>query len=170
MPIERFLKSRSLGGNRVILSVIRLYARLMKSPKPNYRWRISIAFSVVFALIGFGIGWSIDTKHPDNRLADILIPTSIFLTAGLLIGYVTSGILYKRFSWFDATAILALPPTCFFGFVFAKSGNWTVGRFLGYVALGFMAFLVWRLLQVSHLHRQTNTKQTSHSGFTEIDD
>jgi len=148
---------------------MRLDARLMNYSKPHNRWHITFAFTVVFALIGFGIGWSIDTKHLDDRLADILIPTFIFLTAGLLVGYVTSLILYKRFNWFDATASFAIPPICFFGFVFAKSGNWTTGRFLGYVALSLVAFLVWRFLQTSHLHIQSDMKRTSKNGVTKID-
>ena len=36
----------------------------------NYRWHITIGCAVVFALVGLGIGWSIDTKHPDDRIAD----------------------------------------------------------------------------------------------------
>lgn len=140
-----------------------------KNPIPNYRWHITIVFAIVFAMIGFGIGWSIDTQHPDDRLADILIPTFVFLTAGLLIGYVASLVLYKRFNWFDALVSFAIPPLCFFGFLLAKSGDWTTGRMLGYVALGLVAFLVWRFWQTSRQHVQSDLKRSAKTRVTRID-
>ena len=117
----------------------------------NYRWQITIGCAVVSALIGLGIGWSIDTKHPDDRIADLMIPTLIFLTAGLLVGYVTSLVIYKRFTLLDALAALSVPPLCFFGFLSAKSGNWTTGQMLGYTALAIVAFLVFRFWKTSEL-------------------
>ena len=142
---------------------------LKKTPNPKYRWHITIVSAIMFAMIGFGIGWSIDTKHPDDRLADILIPTLIFLTAGLLIGYVTSLVLYRRFNWFDAIVSLTIPPMCFFGYLFAKSGDRTTGRLSGYVALSLVTFLVWRFMHSSRHHVQSDLKRPTQTGVTKID-
>ena len=122
----------------------------------NCRWPITIGCAVVFALIGLAIGWSIDTKHPDDRTADLMIPTLIFLTAGLLIGYVSSLVIYKRLTWFDALAAFSVPPICFFGFLSAKSGNWTTGQSFGYTAVAIVAFLVFRFYQTSQQLTDSN--------------
>ena len=124
-------------------------AKLADNKKTDYRWRITIGCAVVFAVIGLGVGWSIDTKHPDDRVADLMIPTLIFFTAGLLIGYVSSLVIYERFTWFDALASFAVPPLCFFGFLSAKSGNWMTGQAYGYTALGIVALLVLRFALTS---------------------
>jgi len=131
---------------------------LNENQQTNYRWHITIGCAVVFALVGLGIGWSIDTKHPDDRIADLMIPTLIFLAAGLLVGYVTSLVIYKRFTWLDAFAAFSVPPLCFFGFLSAKPGNWTTGQMLGYTALVFVAFLVFRFWMTSE--RQADHKLT----------
>ena len=124
--------------------------------RPSYRWRITIGCTAVFALVGFALGWSIDTKHPDDRLADLMIPTLIFMTAGLLIGYVVSLVLYKRFTWFDAVASIAVPPICFFGFLIAKSGNRITGLIFGFSALAIVGFLVLRFMQTSQAKRDAD--------------
>ena len=142
---------------------------LTDNQKANYRWHITIGCSVVFALIGLGIGWSIDTKHPDDRIADLMIPTLIFLTAGMLVGYVSSLVFYKRFTWFDALAAISVPLLCFFGFLSAKSGNWTTGQLLGYTALAIVTFLVFRFWMTSEQTdsnpvRPARTRNTNSDG------
>ena len=137
--------------------------------RTNYRWHITIGCAVAFALIGLGIGWSIDTKHPDDRIADLMIPTLIFLTAGLLVGYVTSLVLYKRFTWLDALAALSVPPLCFFGFLSAKSGDWTTGQTLGYTALAIVTFLVFRFWMTSQPQTDSNLVRPGRTRNTNSD-
>ena len=114
------------------------------NPNTNYRWYITFGFTIVFVLIGFAIGWSTETQHPDDRLADILFPTSLFLTAGFLVGYFTSLVMCRRFRWIDAVAGYAILPLCFVGFYLTKSGERFAGGLFGYSALGLILFLVVR--------------------------
>jgi len=120
------------------------------SRNPKYRWHFPIGFAIVFSIVGLALGWSIDTNHPDDRLADIFIPTLAFLTIGFQLGYTISLVIHRRFNWFDAVASFALLPMLLAGFVFAKSGDWTTGRAFGYASLGVLVFLIARFIYASN--------------------
>lgn len=122
----------------------------------DYRWRITAAVTFAFALIGLVVGSSIDTQHPDDRLADIVIPTLAHSTLGLLTGYLAALVVYRRLKWFDALAGLAIPPLLVIGYITSKSGDSRTGQLLGFTALGLGLFLVLRFVYITKHEAKSN--------------
>ena len=113
----------------------------------NARYRIHVTFAtaVILGIAGFAIGWSIPTRHPDDRLADVLLPASGLTVLGALLGYVISSVYYRRLSAVDAFACIAIPVFTFSGFFLGKSGDWFRYRVLSFGAFAMLAYLGLRV-------------------------
>jgi hypothetical protein len=122
---------------------------------PKYRWCITAAFSVTLGLIGLCIGFSIDTQHPDDRVADLLLPTVALSILGALIGYVFALVYYRKFTWFDGFVSLTIPFLAIYGFWLGKSGNLTGFKRSNVVILGMLTYLIVRCLITSRKHIKT---------------
>ena len=111
----------------------------------RYRIHLTLATAVILGTVGLMIGWSIPTTHPDDRLADIFIPTLGLAILGALFGYIISSVYYRRMSAVDAFVCFAIPVFTFIGFFFGKSGDLFRYRVLSYGALTMVAYLGFRV-------------------------
>ena len=124
------------------------------------RWFTTIGATVLFGSIGFAIGWSIETQHPEDRQFYILIPTSAFAVLGMLVGYVTSLMLAHKFKLLDAVISFAIPFVLFTAFATAKSGSKGIGLTLAYCGLALLILLIYRFMMTIKLAKQSSENET----------
>ena len=129
--------------------------KLVADSVARYRIPVTLATAAILGIVGLIIGWSIPTKHPDDRLADILIPTLGLAVLGALIGYIVSSVYYRRMSAVDAFVCFAIPVYTFIGFVFGKSGDLFRYRVLSYGAMAMIAYLGLRVCHSQMSNRKT---------------
>lgn len=133
-------------GNVLLSYPVQEFTLAAQLNNPKCRWQITAGFAILLGIIGFVLGCSIDTKNPDDRMVDILIPTMALSTIGALIGYVSALIYYRRFRWFDSLVSLAIPFLGIFGFWIGKSGNLTAFRVCNvavFIMIGYLVIRYW---------------------------